>query len=305
MIAAIYLQLVQSYSFRVAIIGVLALIGLAVIWHTRRHIEGWTLSPAWAWASLMFIGVTLAEFAIVRLTLDYGEPPIWSGALRFAVACLSFCPPMAILGARRPQHQAWGFIVLSLWVILALPALETALLQPDQPLEIHDARSWFLILLIAIGCINHLPTRFGVSAVLFGLGQVALFSPHLPMWGDFLLVRTQLSESDLGTLCVTAGMFLIVIAALLALVLSLKKRNRTGQIDHLDLLWLTYRDGYGAVWSLRVMERMHAIDSLDATLGWRGFQPSPAEWSTETRAAVATSFRGLLRKFTPKETAIE
>lgn len=303
MIAAIPLPFLENYAIRVAIIGVLALIGLAIIWRTRRHIEGWTLSPAWAWASLLLIAVALAEFAIVRLTLDYGKPPVWSGALRFAVACLSFCPTMAILGARRPQHQAWGFIVLTLWVILALPALETALLQPDQPLEIHDARSWFLIVLIAVGCVNHLPTRFGGSAVLFGIGQVALFSPHLPWWGDFLLVRTQLSEPKFGALCVTVGMLFIVGAALLAFVLSLRKR--TGQNDHLDLLWRTYRDGYGVVWSLRVMERMHAIESLAATLGWRGFQPPPNEWSAEDRAAIATSFRGLLRKFTPKDTEIK
>jgi hypothetical protein len=48
---------------------------------------------------------------------------------------------LAVLGAKRPQHAAWSFVVLAFWGILALPAAETYFLQRGQRREMGDARS--------------------------------------------------------------------------------------------------------------------------------------------------------------------
>ncbi len=54
---------------------------------------------------------------------------------RYLVAITTFLPGMAVLGAKRPQHWGWQFIVATLWVTLAWPALES--LATGHPFALH------------------------------------------------------------------------------------------------------------------------------------------------------------------------
>ena len=44
-------------------------------------------------------------------------------------------------------------------------------------------RSWFLLVLIALGALNYLPTRFWPASLLFAAGQVLLLARFLPAGG--------------------------------------------------------------------------------------------------------------------------
>ena len=102
----------------------------------------------------------------------------WLQSLEMAAAMTTVCPAMAMLGAKRPQHVAWQWIVLSLWVVLSLPAAEWLLFA--APPTIHAARRWFLLVLLVPGVVNYLPTRHWPAALLFAAGQMVLLAAYLP-----------------------------------------------------------------------------------------------------------------------------
>src|SRR6478752_3809682 len=120
-------------------IAVVAIIGLAVMLGARRAIGQTTLTGAWWWSVAALVAWAGTELADVLAVVSAGnlEP------LRLAAISLSFCPVVAVLGAKRPQHAAWNFVVLSLWAIVTLPAAENFFLHPGQKLTLGDARAWF------------------------------------------------------------------------------------------------------------------------------------------------------------------
>ncbi len=69
----------------------------------------------------------------------------------------------------------------------------------------------------------------------------------------------------------------------------------------LDRVWLDFRDAFGAVWGLRVMERMNASAAMlgwPVTLSWQGFLANePGAGNVETPQIVEDSLRTLLRRF--------
>ena len=96
---------------------------IALILALARRLRGTTLSAALAWA-------VVAVFAIGTVEFFHACGSIVTGSgvqitLRYVAAITTFCPVMAVLGAKRPQHRAWQLIVVSLWCVLALPAAES------------------------------------------------------------------------------------------------------------------------------------------------------------------------------------
>ena len=241
----------------------LGLLGLLLLLAQRGRLQGTTLMAAWWWAMVAWLSIVSVELWARSF---FGEPlPRWIGHLRFVAACASFCPIMAQLGAKRPQDRAWQFIVLSLWIVVALPAGEALLYSPDSPLDLHAARRWFLVLLIGLGLVNTLPTRYGLSGLLYACGQGSLLAAQMPWadgqtWGAGLVV---------GLGCGVAA---------LALWVAELPRGQTPKI-FLDRWWLDFRDAYGLLWSLRVAERFNAAAQMyqwPLRLKWGGF-----EWKTE------------------------
>lgn len=254
-------------------------------WHAVRQT---TLAGAAAWSLAAVLALAAAEAAFHLGLRPIAECSAW----RFLAACLSLCPIVAILGAKRPQHLVWNFVVLSLWGIVALPAVQSLAMARWQVFELADARGWLLWLLIALPILNYGPTRFVWSAVLVTLGQVAIMAPHLP------LVRRPLLGTDPGLVALAC----FCAAAIVAVVSS---RRVGGERFACDRLWLDLRDTLGLFWSLRFQERFNAEarrHGWDLELGWRGFHDRgdgrplvvvPPAQEHELRQTL----RGLARRF--------
>lgn len=207
---------------------------------------------------------------------------------RYFAAVGTLCPAMALLGAKRPQDRGWQFIVASLWLVLSLPLVQRWVFSPHSRLELHPAWQWFLLLLIAMQVINHLPTRFGAASLLIGIGQSIALAPFLPIRG--------LDHTYFGRpLLVASGLF--AIAASWIGTLALRQPKEVGW----NRVWLDFRDQFGCVWALRVRERINHAAQQPASLErlqWHGFDqedPFRADPSLETTT------RMLLRRFVSPE----
>ncbi len=262
--------------------GLTALTGLVL---RRRNEHETTLVPAWWWA---LSAAALWSVTEAAAALAGPRPGPWLAPLRLAAVALSFCPILAVLGAKRPQHAAWSFVVAALWAILALPAAETYFLQRGQQLEMGAARSWFLWILILIGPINYVPTRQWLAALLVAAGQVLALSEYLP-----LIQRSLFGGQH------------VVALALASIAVIGARTGRSSAADPYDRLWLDFRDLFGLFWSLRLQERVNAVATASGWplwLGWSGFRnPASGRPLEQVDPAIEptlrTSMRGLLRRF--------
>src|SRR5262249_36481088 len=153
-------------TLQAAACGVALVAGLAILLSQRVQIRQTTLIAAWWWA----LGAMVAWAGVELAALFSPSAGSVIAPLRLAAHSLSFCPIIAVLGAKRPQHAAWNFVVASLWAIIALPAAEIFFLHRGQQIAIGDARGCFLWILIALGPINYLPTRFWLASLLLAAG---------------------------------------------------------------------------------------------------------------------------------------
>ncbi|PHR86643.1 MAG: hypothetical protein COA78_37765 [Blastopirellula sp.] len=195
------------------------------------------------------------------------------------------------MGAKRPQDASWQWIVLSLWVILAMPVGEHWFSNQFAQLDIGGARSWFLLILILVGLLNNGPTRFSPTAFLLGLSQIILLSEYLPG-----------IQTSLGTTGAMAALLLLLIAIVLVIVDWPSKRLVT---RHEDRAWLDFRDSFGAFWAARIAQRIN--DSATRYnwglwLSWSGFTQVELVGleegvTSEVNRALRQNMRSLLRRF--------
>jgi len=277
--------------------------GAAILALHQRTIRQTTLTSAWCWS-----WAALAGWAGVELLAAWRSDltALALAPLRLAAVALSFCPAVSLVGAKRPQHAAWNIVVVSLWGIVALPAAENYFLHPGQRLALGDARGWFLWILILLGPINFLPTRFWLAALLVAVGQVVALSRYVA-----LPQRPPVPQPELVGLAL-CGLGMLSAAA--------SARRKTIAANPLDRLWLDFRNSFGLFWSLRVQERMNAASAQhgwDVELGWRGFRrreealkpeaqakepsDSPSLALQSSEPALRTTFKGLLRRFVSGE----
>lgn len=246
-------------------------------WLNRwRSLRGTTLRAPCYWTLAAFAGLTLAQVA----------SPIDATHWKYVAAVGTFCPLVAVLGAKRPQDRAWQFIVAALWVVLALPGLEQWFGRRHATLELHAAWQWFLAILIALGLFNGLPTRLWPSSLLMAIAQTAMFANQLP-W--LRLSTEQTSQAWI------AGLFAWCLST--ALWGWDLPRRRTVPIAW-DRLWLDFRDLIGAVWAIRVLERINAAASTcgwKSRLRWNGWATPKDEPTLDP--ALERSMRMLLRRF--------
>lgn len=228
-------------------VGMVTLLGVAL---SLRNLRGTTLLAAWGWACLA---------AITLVALQGAEP---GSPAAFVAAVLTLAPMVAVLGAKRPQHHAWQFIVLSLQAILMMPAVEGMLFADGRMPELHWARQTVLLALIVVGWINYLPTRFVTAATLLAGGQLLLLLPFLA-WSK---VTANDQSAVWGRLLLAAA---VVGAWLTSRFASSSRHPINGP-------WLAFRDAYGVLWSLRVAERFNTTareHGWPVELGWSGLHP--------------------------------
>ena len=257
-------------------------VGLGVLLSGRAAIFRTTLRSAWSWAVAALVAWSCVEMFVGSSRF---------GALRLAAIGLSFCPIVALLGAKRPQDLAWNFVVFSLWGILALPAAEAFFLRGGNVASVGAVRGWFLWVLIMLGPINFVPTRYWLSAILLAAAQVIALGPYLAVVQQPFFRHAEL----VGLLLATTAM---VAAWLIA-------RWSTIPANTYDQQWLDFRDSFGLLWGLRVQERVNAAAKQygwDLELTWGGFRlPSSnqplAEINPEIEPVLRTTLKGLLRRF--------
>jgi hypothetical protein len=288
------MELSARPALHASIAIVLAASGLLIAIRTRRRIEGTTLVGPWGWLVFALLALCGSELWITQASI----PGSQTRMLRLAAACTSFLPLMSLLGAKRPQHKAWHFIVLSLWVILLLPVLEGLLLRPEKAPDLQGIRSAFVVGLIALGLINHLPTRYWLSALLVGIGQAVLLCEHVA-W------LTLLNPSPSGPAWLV-GQTLIVLALITATV---TRRRSKANMDESDRLWFDFRDQFGLLWGLRFSERINAASGLagwPVELHWNGFRYRDGRSSIKQRSGdefpkFQQAVDNLLRRFVSDE----
>ena len=142
-----------------------ALLGVILVQAARRTWQT-TLAGPCLWA------ISVTVFLTVLVDHQFDADSHGSALVRFALAAATFCPLMAVLGAKRPQHRGWQWVVASLWLVLVWPAGQAAL--AGVGLELFIAWKLFLLGLIALGVVNYLPTRHWLAALLVAAGQLAL-----------------------------------------------------------------------------------------------------------------------------------
>ena len=271
----------------------LALTGTALLLRCLNAVRGTTMIFPWIWALTSLMLTTHLE--IVSGVLDWDPESPTVVALRLAVSASTFCPAVALLGAKRPQDRVWQFAVFSLWVILAMPAAQSHFLGDPSYAGVQGFQSWFMLLILIVTLANSILTRYGLSAALYFTAQWCLLSGRMPLW-----------RIETGTVGRLIGLGLAVLA--LGLVVAGIPRSRPA-VGPLDRVWLDFRDWFGMFWALRLAERMNAISSKSGwgiQLGWNGFQMTPnvknaSSISPEVAHSAHQSFRALLRRFVSKQ----
>ncbi len=270
-------------SPHLAMASALMVTALLLLAKACRHIRRTTLIAPWAWSVVSLCSILVAEAFVAT----GGSAPL----LRYCAAVTTLCPTMALLGAKRPQDAGWQFVVISLWIVLALPAAEAAIFWNSGQFQLTGARSWFMMALIIVGFSNHILTRHGASAALVSAGQWLLLREHLP-----------LARGSSGETGVVIGLLLMLLA--IALVF-LRVRHPSNRAPGVERVWLDFRDAYGTVWGLRMIERINTtarVSGWNLQLGWHGFHWQDGDSDQPvTEADLCRTLRTLLRRFVSTE----
>jgi hypothetical protein len=208
--------------------------------------------------------------------------------LRYAALCVTGCAAVSVLGARRPGVGAWNFVVLALLAVMLLPIAEGL-----GELHLDLLRLAFLAGTLAIGLLNHLPTRLAraMTALAIGCGlEVALVS-------DRFATIPVLQRAALVSRC------LLAVSPWFALADLWRRGNPSSPIDQ---VWLEFRDRFGLVWSQRVREQFNraaAHADWPVVLSWSGLRLQPGRESLPeaTQTEILAALRALLKRFGPAD----
>lgn len=251
-------------------------------------LRGTSLRPAAAWALAATAGVTLLWTIDAHAGL---VPARWTGIAWYALAVLLVCPPIAVLGARRPGVAAWNwFVLLPLIAVLGWPALAAlglARARQDFSVEAPVVAGFALVLLM--GCGNYLGTRFWLAGLLSASAALLLILPLAA--GSHWPVDARTSHMA-AIWCLAAAAGAVV-----------RGRHHSTATSGPDRVWHDFRHQFGLVWAQRVQEQ---INQRAVREGWpvrlhrQGFVPAPgAACSTAdlSSAPIEQSLRWHLRRF--------
>ena len=276
-----------------ASIGVFACLSLATLTVPRawRGANGTALRPAVIWGGVALLLALVSQSIALTEPLATGRPMAGHWAYLSVLATLAAL--ISVLNARTPGGGAWAVLMALLVMVFLIPWLESqglarrggglARLRLDNPWTI------FYWLLVIAGVTNFLPTRYGASALAIGVGFALEFSG---------LTRFVQKPAHLGSVWES---FSISLAC--ALWLAGERFNASNtDTTRFDATWYWFRDHWGVVWALRVIERFNRSAELHAwpfRLTWHGLAPSvqngpiPIEPSEEAEATLKV----LLRRF--------
>lgn len=295
----------------IATLGAILLTSVGgLIWRARGACRGTTLLLPWRW-SLGALAVWLTAWLA---TMPAPLAPGIADQLWFAAGVAGLCPPLAVLGARKPMSQIWSvFILVPLLLVFSWPAVSDwspRFTEQHWQLEEPVCFGFCIVLLMGLG--NYAGTRYALTSFLFSLALVLVVLPLCPpvqrtlarwlaagalRWPDHYSWYTR----ALAVLSLGVGAGWGYRAA----------RIRQAVSSSLDALWLRYREQYGLVWAKRLQDRFnYNARNAEAAVrlfptGFRttqGEETVPAEsLSSEDRRFTEFTMRWLLRRFVEPE----
>ncbi|MCA8990370.1 MAG: hypothetical protein KDA88_00230 [Planctomycetaceae bacterium] len=275
-----------------AVILLLLLRGLWFAWLAHGHLRLTTLTMAAKWtiaAIFMWCVAAGASWFVSDIPAGVVDQ-LWYWTM--VVSC---CPPIAVLGARSPTHRVWNyFILMPLVAVLGWPAM-TLWMPSDawQPVEVGGPVLMAFGLVTVMGFGNFVGTRYTAATFLAGLAVVAGLVP-------FATFRPESVAPDLWRICSAT---LIVLAGQAAI--SASKRQYAEESPY-TTIWNDFRDTFGLVWSVRILERLQEQGRRDQLpVEWSA---EGLHWCTEDESAreaaevkISHTLRWLLRRFVEPE----
>jgi hypothetical protein len=262
---------------------------------------GWLVRGTTAVPAAMWGAVAALALAVEAGCTEAGwlRAPSSREAARLVVMSLAVCPVMSILGAKRPQHGVWQFIVASLACVLALPAATAVLVRPGSTPDLHLIERCFLPSLVVVGWLNYVATRRSLAVSLVSVGQLGLMWVFLPVPWD----REPLTpQADAGAAVLVVAGATVAMAQSLFWPVTSKKMD--GLARMIALPFLALRETLGAAWTLRIAERFNAVAverRWPCRVHFRGVRvddgAAPGRWAEE----AARCMRSLLRRFVSVE----
>ena len=190
----------------------------------------------------------------------------------YAVAVLALCPPMAVLGSRRPGIRVWAwFILFPMLFALGWPIIALRLQGSELRglyLETPQIIAFVLVLVMSLG--NYLGTRFTLPALLYGASILAIV---VSSWSDCPVWLTNRN----------AVRFWSTFLNVFAICLTWTSSRPIAQ-NRFDRLWFDFFDTFGIVWGRRIQDRLNFIalkEGWPTRLELNGF-----DWSDELKPAV-------------------
>jgi hypothetical protein len=230
-----------------------------------------SLAHALAWTCAAWIGCTLL----------LGDPEVGVPG-RYLALSLIACAGVAVLGARRPHVAAWNFVVAGQLAVLALPLLENLVLSEHS---LGPVRLIFLAATLLVVLCNYLPTSFGPAAFLASLACA----------GEMWTLLAGMDTPRAVTLCSPMGLALVPWAGWACWIWRRQPRCELGS------RWLSFRDCFGVMWSLRVREQFnHAAEHAGwpVLLAWNGVVPRNLNEQPKTsETEMLADFQALIKRF--------
>ena len=261
-----------------------------------QAVRGTALRPAMVWAIAAVALAVVAQGAALLQPLASGR----TIAERLTYLCVLslLAASGSVLNARTPGGKAWACLMLLLVVVFLIPWLEeqTRLRRATTLLPIHLDAPWsiFYGFIVVVVVTNYLPTRFGWAAAalggLFLLEFVALTSTSWPP------ERRATAWSWIGWLL-----------ALALEVARLSARRIEAARSRCERLWFWFRDHWGVVWALRVLERFNRaaeVSHWPIRLTWFGLVPLSEAAGARPLPSddeLETTFRNLMKRFAQSE----
>lgn len=248
------------------------LIGMEIlaVWHHRGALKGMSLASAGGWAMA-------AEFAWLASSLASGilapESPVLDQFWLWT-AILTLCPPIAVLGARRPTSAVWDwFIVVPLLAVLGWPGLTVLPTFPHLvPLKVQAPVFVGFLLVLLMGLGNYAGTRYGGAALLLGASVCLVLTP---LAASVALSGTGATTlRGIAVLCFCGGVFQVL----------RQGRRTTVAASPYDRLWIDFRDTFGIVWAIRIQERLNATAQKERWACRLG--PHGIEWDEQAAPAA-------------------
>lgn len=261
--------------------------------------RGTALRPPLVWGLIALVLGVVAQLVATGEPLADGRP--WAGHGAYLMSLSALAALISVLNARRPGSGPWAGLMALLVLVFLIPWLEGSGLVGSgdamDRLRLESPWNLFFALLILAGAVNYLLTRYGLAAFLVGVGLglewLALVATAWPpIWRGRLW--------SLVPWCLALAVWVAE---------AIAARPAHAKTD-LDRLWLWFRDRWGLVWALRVMERFNRearVARWPIRLEWPGVVSTSSQSDSGDlpepmipENALAT-LRGLLRRFADRE----